>query len=175
MLFFKPAKLLKAIIIMVGLSILSLGLVAQEYTPIFVSTDINEWDVDGRVSTQMVDSTLAFVFSFDENNPPQGRPDTVILDLGNSVNLSNCDSVFIRYSSLHNLPTNDSWVAGDVRIMVSHPYNSNWVEIYDEDLSHLAGWVNNLDLRLKVAVRSNPESPGSFILYNIRLIGICNP
>lgn len=172
--FIKPAKLLRTIIVLAGVSVLSLGLVAQEYTPIFVSTDVDEWDVDGRVTTQIVDSTLAFVFSFDEENPPLARPDTVVLELNNSISLASCDSVFIKYSSMHNLPTTDSWVAGDVQVLVSHPYNTNWVEIYDEDLSHLAGWVNNLDLRLKVAVRSNPESSGEFILYNIRFIGKCN-
>ncbi|MCF7822732.1 MAG: hypothetical protein K9N35_01025 [Candidatus Marinimicrobia bacterium] len=167
--------LMKLILITLGMSLVPICLFAQGYTPIFVSTDINEWDIDGRVTSQMLDTTLAFVFSFDEENPPLARPDTVVLDLANSIDLSACDSVFVKYSSAHNLPSDDSWVAGDVKVLVRNPYSPNWVEIYDENLSHLAGWVQNLDLRLKVAVRSNAESPGAFILYNIRVIGVCHP
>jgi len=170
-----PGKTIRKFWFIVGLSAFSFGLYAQDYTTIFVSTDINEWDVDGRVSTQMVDSTLAFVFSFDDENPPLARPDTVILELANPIDLTACDSVFIKYSSRHYLPTTDSWVAGDVRVLVSHPYNPDWVEIYDEDLSHLAGWVSQLDLQMKVAVRSSTESPGAFYLYYIRFIGKCSP
>lgn len=151
------------------------GLIAQSNTTLFVSTDVGEWNIDGRVYGQMVDSTLAFVFSFDETNPPLDRPDTVYLDLVPTIDLGSCDSVFIRYSSIDNLPTTDSWVAGDVQVLIKHPYNQMWTEIYDEDLSHLAGWVHNLNLRLKVAVRSDPNAPGEFVLHNIRFVGSCSP
>lgn len=169
------SKHVKLGVILLGLGIFSGGLLAQGYTPIFVSTDVHEWDIDGRVSDDMVDTTLSFVFSFDGEHPPLDRPDTVYLDLNNTIDLSGCDSVFIRYSSADELPSDESWVAGDVQVLVRHPYNPNWTEIYDEDLSHLGGWVHHLELRLKVAVRSNPAAPGSFVLHNIRFEGICSP
>ena len=127
------------IVFLILLSTSFSSLNAQEETTLFVSTDINEWSVDGRVSSQMVDSTLAFVFSFDEDNPPLDRPDTVYLDLVSTIDLGSCDSVYIKYSSIDNLPSTVSWVAGDVQVLVKHPYNNVWTEIYDEDLSHLAG------------------------------------
>lgn len=173
--FFKgPVNKIMMILFLILLSASFSGLNAQAETTLFVSTDINEWDIDGRVSSQMVDSTLAFIFSFDESNPPLNRPDTVYLDLVSTIDLGSCDSVYIKYSSIDNLPSTDSWVAGDVQVLVKHPYNEVWTQIYDEDLSYLAGWVHNLNLRLKVAVRSNPNAPGEFVLHNIRFVGTCS-
>jgi len=149
------------------------GMLSAQSDIIFVSTDLAEWAVDGRVDTMMVDTTLGFVFAFDEDNPPLSRPDTVYLDLNSPVVLTDCDSVFVKYNSMHDLPTTDSWVAGDVTVLVRHPLSENWTEIYDEDLTHIGGWVNKLKLRLKVAVRSNPNEPGSYVLHNIRFIGNC--
>lgn len=170
-----PARKTNNILLIIGILLLSCTISAQDYPVYFVSTDASEWEIDGRVSTQMIDSTLAFIFSFDEANPPQVRPDTVYLDLATPIDLSSCDSVFIRYSTIDNLPSSDSWVAGDVEVLVRHPNNMQWIEIYDENLSHLGGWVNSLDLRLKVAVRSNPSAPGEFRLFNVRFEGKCTP
>ncbi len=166
-------KRVKTFLVLFGVVALFSGLQAEN-TPIFLSTDASEWTIDGRVSTSMVDSTLAFVFDFDEDNPPLPRPDTVYLDLNTAVVLTDCDSVFVKYDSSHELPTTDSWVAGDVKVLVRHPLSLVWTEIYDEDLTYLDGWVNKLKLRLKVAVRSNPNEPGSYVLYNIRFVGNCN-
>jgi hypothetical protein len=157
---------------LMGLLFTTVTLTAQSDI-IFVSTDVSEWTIDGRVSTSMIDSTLAFVFSFDEDNPPLSRPDTVYLDLNSSVEVMNCDSVYVKYNSLHNLPTTDSWVAGDVTVLVKYPATQNWTEIYDEDLTHISDYVNELNLRLKVAVRSNPAEPGAYILHNVRFVGNC--
>ncbi|MEA3287923.1 MAG: hypothetical protein U9Q77_11205 [Candidatus Marinimicrobia bacterium] len=173
MLKMKPFKtiMFNFFLLLLGTGFSSLN--AQEQTTLFVSTNINEWEIDGRVSSQMVDSTLAFVFSFDEEYPPLHRPDTVYFDLVSPIDLSSCDSVFIKYSSLDILPSTSSWVAGDVQVLISHSYDPNWTEIYNEDLSHLTGWVHNLKLRLKVAVRSAPEAPGEYVLYNVRFVGSC--
>lgn len=163
----------KISIVILGILALSTSLFALPDDIIFVSTDSLQWSVEGRVTTMMVDTTLGFVFSFDEDNPPLARPDTVYLDLNSAVVLTGCDSIFVKYNSMHDLPTTDSWVAGDVTVLVRHPLSQSWTEIYDEDLTNIGGWVNKLKLRLKVAVRSNPDEPGSYVLHNIRFIGNC--
>lgn len=147
----------------------------QVYTTIYLGTTIDEWSTEGNVSYSTIDSTLGFIFSFDENNPPQSRPDTVTLDLIPSIDLVSCDSAFIYFDTRDQLPDPESWVIATIRTFIKHENNSYWTEIYDRDLSHLAGWVQQLNIRFTVAVRTDQNIPGEFMIYNIKIQGNCSP
>lgn len=139
-------------------------------TVLFSSTDASQWTVEGRVTCQASDTTLRFVFDFDADNPPKVRPDTTTLEIVSEIDLSGCDSAFVQYSTYDYLPSEDSWIAGTVKVYAKHEYQSQWTEVYD-DLSSIAGSVHNLKIRLKVAVRSSTASPGTFSIDNFQIVG----
>jgi len=139
-------------------------------TVIFSSTNVSQWTADGRVTYQPSDTTLRFVFGFDENNPPKARPDTTMLEIVPEIDLFGYDSVFFRYTTYDFLPNDESWIVGTVNVYVKHENQPQWVEVF-EDLSAIAGSVHHLKIRMKVAVRSDEISPGSFAIDNIRIVG----
>lgn len=168
--FYKICRLLPLVIINAVLPAQS-----STYTSIFTSVSASEWTTEGNVSTTTIDSTLAFVFSFDESNPPKAKPDTVVLDLTPSIDMSSCDSVFIYFDTKGLLPNSESWVIPKIRTYIKHETNPYWTEIYTKDLSHLGGWTRELNLRFKVAVRTDQTFPGEFQMYNIKIHGSCTP
>ena len=159
------------------LILINAALVAQstDFTTIFSTTSMSDWTTEGNIASTTIDSTLGFVFSFNETNPPKARPDTVIMDLNPSIDLSNCTSAFIYYDTKGVLPNSESWVIPTVKTFIKHENDPYWTEVYTKELTHLAGWVSELNLRLKIAVRTDLVYPGEFQLYNFKVHGQCNP
>ena len=161
------------LLILIGPFLISGAILAQdiEYTQIFTSTDVSQWNVDGFATPSMDDGILSYLFVFDDDHPVQSVPDTIRLVINDPIDISNCSSAYVRFSKEDILLDEDSWIVSNIRIYAKHS-SSNWVRVY-EDISHLAGWVNDLELRFRVAVRTDEVYPGSFKLTNIRVEGIC--
>ena len=147
---------------------------AQGYgeTVVFLSTDSSQWSVRGHVTFEPSDTTLGFLFDFDREHPPTMPPDTAYLDIVPMIDLLGCRSAYIRFASTNELPTEDSWVTGRVRMYGKHELRPDWFPVF-EDISDLAGRVSRLSLRFKVAVRTSRSSPGAFRLNDIRVTGNC--
>ncbi|MDD5765642.1 MAG: hypothetical protein PHW79_05285 [Candidatus Marinimicrobia bacterium] len=139
-------------------------------TVLFSSTAVSQWTIDGRVTIQSSDTTLRFLFGFDEDNPPKVRPDTTTLEIVSEIDISGCDSAFFRYTAYDFLPNNESWIVGTVNVYVRHENQPQWTEVF-EDLTAVAGSVHHLKVQVKVAVRSDEITPGSFAIDNIRIVG----
>ncbi len=139
-------------------------------TVIFFSNNPAQWVVDGRITYVPTDSSLKFLFDFDDSYKPKARPDTTILDIISEFDLSPYDSVYFNFTTQDYLPTDESWVAGTVLLFVKHEGQNTWTEVYG-DLTGYVGHVRNLKLRMKIAVRSSAEYPGAFAIDNIKLIG----
>ena len=161
------------LLILIGPFLFSGAIFAQdiEYTQVFTSTDASQWDVEGFVTPSMDDGLLSFLFIFDDEHPVRSVPDTVRLGINNHIDLSSCSSAYVRFSKEDILLDEDSWIVSNIRIYAKHS-SSDWVRVY-EDISHLAGWVNDLELRFRVAVRTDEIYPGSFKLTKIRVEGVC--
>ena len=164
------------LIILIGPFLLPGAILAQdgelEYTQIFTSTDASQWDVEGFVTPSMDDGLLSFLFVFNEDNPVRSVPDTIRLKLKDHVDISNCSTAYVRFSKQDILLDEDSWIVSNIRVYAKHESSGGWFRVY-EDISHLAGWVHNLELRFRVAVRTDDVYPGSFKLTNIRVEGVC--
>ncbi len=53
-------------VLLVLLSFFCHSAIAEDRSTVFVSTAAGDWTIQGRVSTEMVDGTLGFRFSFSE-------------------------------------------------------------------------------------------------------------
>lgn len=164
-----------------SISVVSLFLIAgigiaqdyeAEYSPIFSSTNINQWETQGNVLSELSDGSLSFVFPYDEDLATASGQDTIVLQIKNPINLNKCSTVFVRYRKENILPDDDSWVLTNIRVEARHEHNASWFRVY-EDISELAGWVNELRLRLKVVVKTDRVYPGTFKLHDIRVEGTC--
>ena len=163
-----------------SISVVSLFLIAgigiaqeyeAEYSPIFSSTNIAQWETEGNVLSELSDGSLSFVFPYDENNATSGQ-DTIVLQIKNPINLNQCSTVFVRYRKENILPNDDSWVLTNIRVEARHEHNASWFRVY-ENISDYAGWVNELRLRFKVVVKTDRVYPGTFKLHDIRVEGTC--
>ena len=170
----------KSIIRNTSISVVSLFLIAgigiaqeyeAEYSPIFSSTNIAQWETEGNVLSELSDGSLSFVFPYDENNATSGQ-DTIVLQIKNPINLNQCSTVFVRYRKENILPNDDSWVLTNIRVEARHEHNMSWFRVY-ENLSDYAGWVNELRLRFKIVVKTDRVYPGTFKLHDIRVEGTC--
>ncbi len=144
----------------------------DEYSQVFVSSTIGQWDTEGNVLPDSSDGSLSFTFPYDEDQGISSQQDTIILRIRDNINLSNCSTAFIRYRKENLLPNDDSWVLTNIRVEARHEHSGNWFLVY-EDISDLAGWVNELRLRIKVVVKTDRVYPGTFKLHDIRVEGIC--
>jgi hypothetical protein len=115
------------------------------------------------------DTTMRMLFGFDEDHPPVFPPETTELEITTELDLTNYTEVYILYETLDLLPHIDSWVDGNIRFFVKHEYQPNWMEVTD-NLSELGQRVRNLRFKMAVAVRSNPQYPGTFIIDNFRIV-----
>jgi len=140
-------------------------------TVIFFSNNPAQWVVEGRVTFVPTDSSLKCLFDFDDNYRPKARPDTTTMEIVDEFDLSPYDSVYFQFTTQDYLPSDESWVAGSVLLYAKHESQIYWTEVYG-DLTDYAGYVRNLKLRLKIAVRSSVDYPGAFSIDNIKLIGI---
>lgn len=138
-------------------------------TILFQSVNPNQWIVTGRVNFAQFDSSLNFIFSFDEINPPRFPPDTTELEIAQTLDLSGYDSIFVVYNTFDILPHIDTWVDGNIRFLVKNEYQPNWQPI-GEDLSSLGGWARQLKLKMQVAVRTSSQYPGAFKIENFKIV-----
>ena len=161
------------LIVLIGLFLFSESVFAQdiEYTQLFTSTDVSQWTVNGFASVSMDSGLLSFLFTFDEEHPVRSVPDTIRLGINDQIDISSCTSAYVRFSKEDILLDEDSWIVSNIRVYARHS-GSSWVRVF-EDISHLAGFVNDLELRFHVAVRTDDEYPGSFKLTNLRVEGVC--
>ncbi len=171
---------IKSIFRNTSISVVSLFLIAgigiaqdneAEYSPIFSSTNIEQWETQGYVQSELSEGSLSFVFPYDESNATSGQ-DTIVLRIKNPINLSRCSTVFVRYRKENILPNDESWVLTNIRVEAKHEHSASWFRVY-ENISELAGWVNELRLRLKVVVKTDRVYPGTFKLHDIRVEGTC--
>ena len=142
-----------------------------EYTQIFTSTDVSQWGVEGFVAATMDSSELSFLFTFDDDHPVKSVPDTIRLEIVDYIDLRSCSTAYVRFNKEDILLDEDSWIVSNIRVYARHSGGS-WIRVF-EDISHLAGNVNDLELRFHVAVRTDVVYPGSFKLTNIRVEGLC--
>lgn len=143
-----------------------------EYSPIFSSTIIEQWDTEGNVLPELSDGSLSFVFPYDEDLATTSGQDTIVLQIKDPIDLSKCSAAFVRYRKENLLPNDDSWVLTNIRVEARHEHTANWFRVY-EDISELTGWVNELRLRIKVVVKTDRVYPGTFKLHDIRVEGTC--
>ena len=143
-----------------------------EYSPIFSSTNIEQWNTEGNVLPELLDGSLSFVFPYDEDQGIDSQQDTIVLRIKNPIKLSKCRAAFVRYRKENLLPNDDSWVLTNIRVEARHEHAANWFRVY-EDISDYAGWVNELRLRFKVVVKTDRVYPGTFKLHDIRVEGTC--
>ena len=161
------------LIILIGPFIFSGAILAQdiEYTQLFTSTADSQWDVTGFATISMDAGRLSFLFTFDADHPVRSVPDTIRLGITDPIDLSGCSTAYVRFSKEDILSDEDSWIVSNIRVFARHS-SGNWVRVF-ENISHLAGLVNDLELRFHVAVRTDEVYPGSFKLTNIRVEGVC--
>jgi len=167
----KKCRYLLSFVVFLMLSVSTLPGQSVGETLIFFSNNPAQWIVDGRVTFVPTDSSLKCLFDFDDNYRPKARPDTTTMEIVSEFDLSPYDSVYFQFTTQDYLPNDESWVAGTVLIYARHENQYMWTEVYD-DLTDFAGYVKNLKLRLKIAVRSSADYPGAFAIDNIKLIGI---
>ncbi|MCH7619960.1 MAG: hypothetical protein IH880_09380 [Candidatus Marinimicrobia bacterium] len=171
----------KSIIRNTSISVVSLFLIAgigiaqdygAEYSQIFSSTNIEQWETQGNVLPELSDGSLSFVFPYDEDLATASGQDTIVLKIRDPIDLSGCSTVFVRYRKENILPNDDSWVLTNIRVEARHEHNVSWFRIY-ENISDYAGWVNELRLRFKVVVKTDRVYPGTFKLHDMRVEGTC--
>ena len=143
-----------------------------EYSPIFLSSTINQWNTQGYVLPDSSGGSLSFVFPFDENRTMAAGQDTIVLQIKNPINLRNCSTAFVRYRKQNILPNDDSWVLTNIRVEAKHDQRAGWFRVY-ENISDLAGWIDELQLRIRVVVHTDRVFPGTFKLHDIRVEGTC--
>jgi len=164
------------LIILTGPFLFSEAVLAQGgepvYTQLFTSTDVSQWDVSGYATPTIDGGLLSYLFLFDDLHPVKSVPDTIRLKLKNHINLSGCTTAYVRFTKEDILPDEDSWIVSNIRIYARHESSGAWFRVF-EDISELAGWIHNLELRFHVAVRTDEIYPGSFKLTNIRVEGVC--
>ena len=145
------------------------------YSTLFRSLAVEQWETSGYVTPEIVDGELTFLFTFhDIENPVRAYPDTVTLIMRDHIDLSSCQAAYIRSSKEDITEHPDSWIHSDVRIYARHEHSPRWFRVY-EDITELASWIHNLELKFRVAVRTDDVYPGSFRLKNLRVEGICGP
>ena len=143
-----------------------------EYSPIFLSSTVNQWHTAGNVLPDSSGGSLFFVFPYDEDLAMASGQDTIILTIRDPINLRNCSTAFVRYRKQNVLPNDDSWVLTNIRVEAKHYQRTGWFRVY-ENISDLAGWIDELQLRIRVVVHTDRVFPGTFKLHDIRVEGTC--
>jgi hypothetical protein len=143
-----------------------------EYTRVFSSENIVQWEISGLVTPDASDGTLSFVFPYDDDAVLDGVPDTVHLKVLDGIDLSRCSTAYIHYDQDSNLPNEESWIITNIFMYARHEYDHNWVRVY-ENISHLAGWIHEMELQLKIVVKTDQAYPSTLILSDIRVEGAC--
>lgn len=142
-----------------------------EYSNLFSSERINQWNITGLVIPDTSDG-LSFVFPYDENAALAGVPDTVYLEMTGRINLSRCSTAYIRYNKKSHIPNSDSWIISNVYIYARHEFNHNWVRVF-ENISDLTGRVHELSLQFRIVVKTDHVYPATLTLYDIKVEGTC--
>ena len=143
-----------------------------QYTTLFSSVNIGQWEISGFVTPNQTADSLSFIFPYDEAAARTGIPDTVVLKITDRIDLSRCSTAYVRYNKISYYPNEESWIISNIYIYARHEYNRRWERVF-ENISDLAGWIHELELQFKIVVKSDQVYPGTLTLENMRVEGVC--
>ena len=152
---------------------------AQTLTTLFEPTAASEFIVSGDeadsaviITPMTMGGSFGFLFEFDSTVSSSAYPDTITLLMDGSIRLKDCSDAWMSYSTWDDLPDDDTWVAGNVRVYAKSENKWDWYQKYG-DLGDESGSVRWLFLKWVIAVRTNDELPGSFFIKDIVVEGNC--
>ncbi len=145
---------------------------AIEYTKVFSSVNIGQWEISGLVTPDTSGQSLSFIFPYDENAALRGVPDTVVLKVIEHIDLSRCSTAYVRYGKTSDYPNEESWIISNIDIYARHEYDHRWVRVY-ENISDLAGWIHTLQLQFRIVIKTDNVYPATLTLDDIRVEGVC--
>lgn len=168
---YKFIQIIAGFIVSIVLSV-NVVFAQNDYTTLFSSINIAQWEMSGLVTPNTSAGTISFVFPYDEDAAREGVPDTVVLTVTDPIDLGGCSTIFVRYDKSSNYPNPESWIVSDIYIFARHEYNHSWTRVF-EDISDLAGWIHELELQFRIVIKTDKVYPSTLILNNIRVEGVC--